>query len=138
MAESQVLVGKYGLVCCHFKAIGASSFCPGGVEQKKQESGLAEQACITGSSSHESSSLVSSSLVSSSLGSSSLESSNHASSRHESSSHESSSLMVDEDVSFTFKPEAFGGLGNLQVIFWVEVAGSWYLDLALSVSVSLS
>ena len=134
---------KYGLVCCHFKAIGASSFCPGGVEQKKQESGLAEQACITGSSSHESSSLVSSSLVSSSLGSSSLESSNHASSRHESSSlesssHESSSLMVDEDVSFTFKPEAFGGLGNLQVIFWVEVAGSWYLDLALSVSVSLS
>ena len=99
---------KYGLVCCHFKAICASSFCPGGVEHKEQESGLAEQAATPGSSS---------------LGSSNPVSSNHTDSSHESSSLESSSLMVDEDVSFTFKPEAVGGLGNLQVIFWVGEAG---------------
>ena len=80
----------------------SSSFLKGGVEQKKLESGLAEQAATPDSSSLVSSSLESSSLVSSSL--------------------QSSSLVVDEDVSFTFKPEAVGGRGNVQVIFWVGVA----------------
>ena len=90
----------------------SSSFLKGGVEQKELESGLAEQADTPDSSSLVSSSLVSSSLVSSSLESSSLVSSSLV----------SSSLVVDEDVSFTFKPEAVGGRGNVQVIFWVGVA----------------